>query len=185
MQFKFIFVAVLVFVSQAIFSQEISEKSLRKHVTYLASDKLKGRATGTPQELKAAQYIAKQFKKIGLSPKGDNGTFFHKFGFKKSSDPHGGIDEKTPQVYSQNVAGYLDNGAANTIVIGAHYDHLGLGYDHNSLDANPEGKIHNGADDNASGTSGVIELARYFAENGVKEANNFLFLCFSFGFSFK
>jgi Zn-dependent M28 family amino/carboxypeptidase len=179
MQFKFIFVAVLVFVSQAIFSQEISEKSLRKHVTYLASDKLKGRATGTPQELKAAQYIAKQFKKIGLKPKGDDGTFFHKFGFKKSSDPHGGIDEKTPQVYSQNVAGYLDNGAANTIVIGAHYDHLGLGYDHNSLDANPEGKIHNGADDNASGTSGVIELARYFAENGVKEANNFLFLCFS------
>ncbi len=82
-------------------------------------------------------------------------------------------------MYSQNVAGYLDNGAANTIVIGAHYDHLGLGYDHNSLDANPEGKIHNGADDNASGTSGVIELARYFAENGVKEANNFLFLCFS------
>ena len=47
--------------------------------------------------------------------------------------------------------------------------HLGLGHDHNSLEANSEGKIHNGADDNASGTSGVIELARYFSKNGVKE----------------
>ncbi len=83
MQFKFIFVAVLVFVSQAIFSQEISEKSLRKHVTYLASDKLKGRATGTPQELKAAQYIAKQFKKIGLKPEGRQRHFFSQIRFQE------------------------------------------------------------------------------------------------------
>lgn len=179
MRLKLLFAAALCCISQTIFSQEISDKNLRKHVTYLASDKLKGRGTGTPEELKAAAYIAKQFKKIGLTPKGDNGTYFHKFGFKKTADPHGNVDEKAPQVYSQNVAAYLDNGAANTIVIGAHYDHLGLGHDHNSLDANPEGKIHNGADDNASGTSGVIELARYFAKNGVKEAHNFLFLCFS------
>jgi hypothetical protein len=47
------------------------------------------------------------------------------------------------------------------------------------LDANPEGKVHNGADDNASGTSGVIELARYYTSNGRKEAFNFLFICFS------
>jgi len=179
MKFKFLLAAALLCVAQVIFSQEISEKNLRKHVTYLASDKLKGRGTGTPQELMAAKYIAKQFKKIGLSPKGDNNTYFHKFGFKKSSDPHGNVEEKAPQVYSQNVAGYLDNGAANTIVIGAHYDHLGMGNDHNSLDANPEGKIHNGADDNASGVSGVIELAQYLAKNNVKEAHNFLFLCFS------
>lgn len=158
---------------------QVSEKNLRKHVTYLASDKLKGRGTGTPEERMAAEYIAKQFRKIGLSPKGDNGTFFHKFSFKKSSDPHGGVDEGAKQISAQNVAGYLDNGADYTIVIGAHYDHLGLGHDHNSLDANPEGKIHNGADDNASGTAGVIELARYFAKNGVKEQHNFLFLCFS------
>ncbi len=77
------------------------------------------------------------------------------------------------------MAAYLDNGAAHTIVIGAHYDHLGLGHDRNSLEANAEGKIHNGADDNASGTAGVLELARYFAQNGVREQHNFLFLCFS------
>ena len=170
--------ALLLAVSSC-FAQEISEKNLRKHVTYLASDKLQGRGTGTPAELKAAEYIAKQFKKIGLSPKGDNGAWFHAFGFKKSSDPHGGISENSPQIYSRNVAGYLDNGAEHTIVIGAHYDHLGLGLDHNSLEANSAGMIHNGADDNASGTSGVIELARYFVKNGVKEQHNFLFLCFS------
>lgn len=172
--------AVLFAISTVVGQQaQVSEKNLRKHVTYLASDKLKGRGTGTPEERMAADYIAKQFRKIGLAPKGDNGTFFHKFGFKKSSDPHGGVDEGAKQIFAQNVAGYLDNGAEYTIVIGAHYDHLGLGHDHNSLDANPEGKIHNGADDNASGTAGVIELARYFAKNGVKEKHNFLFLCFS------
>jgi len=172
-------VMALFFAAHTIFAQNISEKKLQKHVTYLASDKLKGRGTGTEEERKAAKYIAKQFKKIGLAPKGDNGTYLHNFTFKKASDPHGGVAENAPQVNSQNVAAYLDNGAANTIVIGAHYDHLGLGHDHNSLEANSAGKIHNGADDNASGTAGVIELARYFAQNGVKEQHNFLFLCFS------
>jgi len=181
MKYLFLTIALSLFTWSAIFAQQttISEKQLRKHVTYLASDKLKGRGTGTPEERMAATYIAKQFRKIGLSPKGTDGTYFHKFSFKKSSDPHGGVDESAKQVSAQNVAGYLDNGAEYTIVIGAHYDHLGLGHDHNSLDANPEGKIHNGADDNASGTAGVIELARYLANNGVKEQHNFLFLCFS------
>ena len=157
----------------------VSESTIQKHVAYLASDKLKGRGTGTKAERKAAAYLAKQFKKAGLQPKGADGKYLLPFVFKKSSDPHGGIAPNAPQVNSQNVAAYLDNGAPYTIVIGAHYDHLGLGLDHNSLDANPEGKIHNGADDNASGTSGVLELARYFAQNGVKEQHNFLFLCFS------
>lgn len=165
-------------IASPLFSQDISEKNLRKHISYLASDKLKGRGTGTKEGRIAAAYIAKQFKKIGLTPKGDNDTYFHQYGFKKSTDPHG-MSEAGPQLYAQNVVGYLDNGAAHTIIIGGHYDHLGIGLDHNSLEANPEGKIHNGADDNASGTAGVIELARYFVTNGVKEQHNFLFLAFS------
>lgn len=172
-------IMALFFAAPIISAQTISEENLQKHVSYLASDKLKGRGTGTKEERKAADYLAKQFKKAGLAPKGDNGSYFHHFTFKKSSDPHGNVAENAPQVNSQNVAAWLDNGAAYTIVIGAHYDHLGLGHDHNSLDTNPAGKIHNGADDNASGTAGVVELARYFAQNGVKEQHNFLFLCFS------
>jgi Peptidase family M28/PDZ domain len=159
-------------------AQNFSAKRIKKHVAFLASDKLKGRGTGSPEELKAAQYIAKQFKKIGLQPKGDKGTWLHQFDFRRSSDPHG-MSKDGPIEYSYNVVGYLDNGAPNTIVIGAHYDHLGLGHDHNSLDPNPDGKIHNGADDNASGTAGVIEMARFFTDNGIKEQHNFLFICFS------
>jgi hypothetical protein len=178
---KTIFLLIFAFfgASNFLFSQEISTKKLKKHVTFLASDKLMGRGTGTPEELVAANYIAAQFKKIGLQPAGQNGSFFHHFSFHKSLDPHGTVDANGPEVNSQNVAGYLDNGATSTIIIGAHYDHLGLGHDHNSLDANPDGKIHNGADDNASGTAGVIELARFFKKNKQKEPHNFLFLCFS------
>ncbi|MBS1562885.1 MAG: M28 family peptidase, partial [Bacteroidetes bacterium] len=59
-----------------------------------------------------------------------------------------------------NVAGYIDNGSATTVVFGAHFDHLGYGEDSNSLYRGPERQIHNGADDNASGTAALIELAR-------------------------
>ncbi len=76
-----------------------------------------------------------------------------------------------------NVAGYIDNGAGNTIIIGAHYDHLGYGEDHNSLWTG-EQSIHNGADDNSSGTASVIELASMLKKSKLKN-NNYLFICFS------
>jgi hypothetical protein len=157
----------------------ISTDMLKKYITYLASDKLEGRGTGSKGEQKAAKYIAKQFKKLGLKPAGTEGAFFHKYTFKKISNPHGNAEPNAPNISSQNVVGFLDNGADVTIIVGAHYDHLGLGHDKNSLDANPDGKIHNGADDNASGTAGVIELARFFSNNNRKEPFNFLFVCFS------
>ncbi len=157
----------------------ISVALLKQHINYLASDKLEGRGTGSKGELKAAKYIAKQFKKIGLKPAGTAETFFHQYTFKKLANPHGTEEHNAPDVKTQNVVGFLDNNSDVTIIVGAHYDHLGLGHDKNSLDANPDGKIHNGADDNASGTAGVIELARYFANNNKKEPFNFLFVCFS------
>lgn len=77
----------------------------------------------------------------------------------------------------RNVVGLIDNGAPTTIVIGGHYDHLGYGEDHNSLWAGkPE--IHNGADDNASGTALVIETAKLL-KNSKYNNNNYLFVCFS------
>lgn len=76
-----------------------------------------------------------------------------------------------------NVVGYIDNGAATTIIIGAHYDHLGYGEDHNSLWTGPP-SIHNGADDNASGTAAVIEIARVL-KNSKLTHHNYLFICFS------
>lgn len=76
-----------------------------------------------------------------------------------------------------NVNGFINNGAANTIIIGAHYDHLGYGEDHNSLWTGAPA-IFNGADDNASGTAAVIELARMLKKCKLKN-NNYLFICFS------
>jgi Peptidase family M28/PDZ domain len=157
----------------------IEVENIKKHVSFLASDKLEGRGTSTKGEAKAAKYIAKNFKKLGLKPMGTEGTFFHQFDFAPVTNPHATDDPNKPRQKSKNVVGFLDNGAEFTIVIGAHYDHLGRGLDHNSLDPNPDGKIHNGADDNASGTSGVLELARQFTQNNKKEPYNFLFMCFS------
>ncbi|TND00377.1 MAG: peptidase M28 [Bacteroidetes bacterium] len=160
------------------YAQEISTDRLKQDIGYLASDKLKGRGTSTEGEKKAADYIAKQFKTIGLQPKGTDG-YFYPFTFKKSLDKNDTSTVNVKPRSGKNVVGYLDNGAEYTIVIGAHYDHLGEGHDHNSTDPNPVGKIHNGADDNASGTAGVIELARYYTKNAAKEKFNILFICFS------
>ncbi len=158
-------------------AQEISTVQIKKHITFLASDKLKGRATGSPEELIAADYIRKSFINCKLAPKGNNNSYYFSYKFKKPKDKQDTIGGEL--ISAIDVAGYLDNGAENTVVIGAHFDHLGMGHDHNSLDANSEGKIHNGADDNASGVAGVLELARYFSENNRTEKFNFLFICFS------
>lgn len=158
--------------------QQISTDRIRKDITFLASDKMKGRGTSSPEEKKAAAYIAKAFRSAGLAPRGTEG-YYYPFTFRKSTNPHDTSTANVEPRSGRNVVGYLDNGAPYTVVIGAHYDHLGLGHDKNSLDANPDGKIHNGADDNASGTAGVLELARYYGKNKVKEKFNFLFICFS------
>lgn len=173
-KFYVLFFVLPVFSLQA---QEISALNIRKHIAVLASDELKGRGTATEDERKSAIYIAKEFKRLGLKP--FNGDYLKSFTFKKSTNPHDTSTAGVKERKAYNVVGYLDNKAPYTIVIGAHYDHLGLGHDHNSLDANPEGKIHNGADDNASGTAGVMELARLYATNAKVEPFNFLFICFS------
>lgn len=78
----------------------------------------------------------------------------------------------------RNVIAFLDNGAARSVVIGAHYDHLGYGEDNNSLFRTGDKAIHNGADDNASGTAALIELARIL-KSGKQKNNNYLFIAFS------
>ncbi|MFL5788769.1 MAG: M20/M25/M40 family metallo-hydrolase, partial [Flavisolibacter sp.] len=77
-----------------------------------------------------------------------------------------------------NVVGYIDNGAPTTIVLGAHFDHLGYGEDGNSREVQKKNQIHNGADDNASGTAALIELARLLKASKLKQ-NNYLFIAFS------
>jgi len=77
-----------------------------------------------------------------------------------------------------NVVGYIDNGATTTVVLGAHFDHLGYGEDGNSRNTAAAAAIHNGADDNASGTAALIELSKKLKGSPLKN-NNYLFIAFS------
>ncbi len=87
-----------------------------------------------------------------------------------------GVEIKKIEKTGHNVIGYLDNKASNTIVIGAHYDHLGFGGEGSLYRG--ERAIHNGADDNASGTAALIEIARRLKSSNDKK-NNYLFIAFS------
>ena len=312
---RFTLAFIFIMASPAVFAQVIKEKgdklllsNLKKHITYLASDALEGRRTGTAGEIKTIQYIAAQYKKIGVQPKGDNNGFFQVFDINEGKEIKAGtwlksnkrnlvltedyfpfafspnaaftgtvrftdIRKKEPLFYDikpltdssranphfdllqnviataqdaaaygntvlflynssaisdslvfsardksdmtqipviyltasgikklkegsvisgttalgdktrkgHNVVAYIDNGAATTIVLGGHLDHLGYGEDHNSRNTGKPA-IHNGADDNASGTSAVIELARILKEKSsgpAYKANNYLFINFS------
>lgn len=170
---------ILIWLGLAVLTQaQITPDQLKKDVYFLASKKMKGRGTGTKQEQLAAKFIAKRFAAIGLEPKGTNG-YLQTFSFKKSTNPHAAEGTEGKERSLTNVVGYLDNKAATTVVIGAHYDHQGLGHDGNSTMQNPEGKIHYGADDNASGTAGILALAKHYATNNVTEPVNFVFIAFS------
>jgi hypothetical protein len=86
------------------------------------------------------------------------------------------LGPKTRQ--GRNILGYIDNGADQTIIFGAHFDHLGYGEDGNSMIRTGEKLIHNGADDNASGTAALIELARMLKKSKSAK-DNYLFIAFS------
>lgn len=177
MHYRFFYFLFFLFLAQISFAQTNSEivELLKKDVTYLADDKLEGRETGTAGSEAAAEYIAKRFMEAGLQPKGDNGTFFQVFN-QKPKGVHGEtLSDTVKEVSVKNVLGYIGNGAATTIVIGAHYDHLGYG-DEGSLNTGTKA-IHNGADDNASGTAALLQLAKSL--NGKHKNNNYLFIAFS------
>jgi len=89
------------------------------------------------------------------------------------------VTQVAPRVRNgHNVIGYIDNNAPHTVVIGAHYDHLGQGEDGNSLHHAGGKAIHYGADDNASGTAALLELARLLKTTKSK-SHNYLLIAFS------
>ncbi len=157
-------------------NENVVLENLKKSNTYLASDELKGRLAGSEGEKKAAEYLAKELKKLKIKPL-DGKSFFQNFEYDVKLNPHS--ESSSEKISARNVIGFLDNNSDKTIVIGAHYDHLGLNEHHNSTQMNSEGQIHNGADDNASGISSVLELARMFSQNKTKEKVNYIFAFFS------
>jgi aminopeptidase YwaD len=147
---------------------DLVEQNLRKHVNYLASDKLEGRRTGEKGGVSAAGYVMNAFANFKLKGgviKNGKRLFLQNFPYKPRN-AKGEVIADAKEVDAYNVVGMLEGTDPvlknEAIVIGAHYDHLGKG-GMGSLAANST-EIHHGADDNASGTSALIELARQFAQ---------------------
>ena len=124
---KNIFVIALLFVlcTSVCVAQDMDVQQVEVDVIYLASDYLEGRETGKEGEEKAAMYLASRFDALGLSPKGTD-SWMQSFDFTYSSNPHAAHGEGEKRT-GTNVIGYLDNGADQTVIIGAHFDHLGYG----------------------------------------------------------
>ncbi|WP_458628257.1 M28 family peptidase [Winogradskyella sp. PC D3.3] len=163
---------------------KVAENKIKDDVTYLADDKLEGRQTGTEGEVLASEYLIKRFKEIGVQPKGTDG-FLQSFSFKPKTDPHSEVEFTTnadSTITGHNVVGFIDNNAKTTVVIGAHYDHLGFGGE-GSLYRGEDKAVHNGADDNASGVAVMLNLASRLKvkndQSKIKDKNNYLFLAFS------
>lgn len=148
---------------------DLTEENLRKHVSYLASDKLEGRRTGELGATSAVGYVTNQFAifklKAGYKNKDGKSVYLQPFPYQPRN-AKGEILPDTEPVQAYNAIGILEGNDPvlknEAIVIGAHYDHLGKG-GMGSLAANST-EIHHGADDNASGTSALIELARQFSQ---------------------
>lgn len=137
----------------------------REIIYTLSADSMLGRQAGTIGEERARKYITHYFNKIKLSPIKD--SYYQIFNFP--------IDSINYSV-AYNVIGYLNNRKDSTIIIGAHYDHIGLGGSKSrSL---TDKKIHNGADDNASGVAMMLLLAEHLK---IKKRHhyNYLFIAFS------
>lgn len=123
--------------------ESVTIDELRKHAEFLADDTLEGREAGSRGGQAAANYLTKEFARQGLSAAGESRSYFQ--GFNGSCrNILGMIEGSDPQLKEQ------------VIVLGAHYDHVGYGRKGNSY--GPIGYIHNGADDNASGVSGLLEI---------------------------
>lgn len=138
-----------------------AEQTLRKDVETLSSESFEGRGVGMEGLERACEYLEKRFEEVGLRPFGVDG-------YRQTFEGPDG----TTMVNLVGVLGKSDGD--RHVVVGAHYDHLGLG---EPGDANRD-KLHPGADDNASGVAALLECARRLGEEG-ELAHAVVFIAFS------
>jgi aminopeptidase N len=149
-----------------------SKERMMNVIRFLASNELGGRGFGTPGLDKAADYLSKEFREAGLAPAADEGNGFLQV-WEETVDPN-------HRATLKNVVGVIPGAnpelASQSVVVGAHYDHLGLGWPETRDKS--QGKVHPGADDNASGVAILLELARVLAK-GPKLDRSIVFVAFS------
>jgi hypothetical protein len=140
-----------------------------RDVAWLADDRLEGRGTGTAGNDSAAAWLARRHAALGLRPLGDGG-YLQRFVARSAQMAHAGQPDG---VATQNVVALVPGRdpalRGQYVVIGAHFDHLGRS-SANAMDAEAGNAVRNGADDNASGTAAVLELARLFAARPARRA---------------
>lgn len=133
--------------------QVFSQERMMETVRFLSGEDLQGRGFGSPGLDRAAVFIAEQFRLAGLEPAGNDGYF-------QAWEAEAG--EPAQRAILKNVIGMIPGRnpklKGRSVVIGAHYDHLGLGWP--DVRGENRGKVHPGADDNASGVAVLLELSR-------------------------
>ena len=143
--------------------EDITVEESRKTLSYLASDDLEGRKPGNPGNFLAVSFIRKEFESYGLEMHLQKFTYTFRWRV-------GLFRWRTIEVETMNVIGILRGTSDKHVVIGAHMDHLGLDGD---------GNAYNGADDNASGTTAVLELAEAFGKSATKPKDTIIFIAFN------
>jgi Zn-dependent M28 family amino/carboxypeptidase len=170
--------AVLAYSMPGSLAAQTSADRIRADIRYLADDAREGRGVGTAGLDSAAAYVAGKFRLAGLIPAGTDG-YFQTFEIDPSAPAiaHSGLGGAVVK----NVVGLIPGRgtlAGETVVLGAHYDHLGLGGS-GSLDPDSVGVVHNGADDNASGTAALIETARLLGARAAEDMRTIVFVAFT------
>ncbi|MBN9301287.1 MULTISPECIES: M28 family metallopeptidase [Dysgonomonas] len=180
----------LLFISISLFSQSTKEKgfetinkeSAKAYIGFLASDAVEGREAGRHGGRVAGEYLKSVLQDMGLKPLNEDSYFqpFEAYSPERQKRVRFSVHPDSIQKYSQlpahrklelrNVLGYIEGENKNEyVVMGAHYDHLGMD---EVLDGD---KIYNGADDNASGVSAVLQIAKAFLASGEKPERTIIF----------
>jgi peptidase M28-like protein len=154
--------------------ETITAGDVKRRIQIIADDSMRGRDTPSPGLEATARYIAAEFKQFGLTPAGDGGAFIQRYPL-----PGARSDGKAsgPVRTAPNVVGMLEGSDPELkrefIVLSAHMDHVGIGAPVNG------DSIYNGADDDASGTAGVLELAEALSRPGARPKRSVIFLTVS------
>ena len=170
-------IAILLVASAITFRQDTLSPAARRvlaDVRFLADDKQEGRGVGTGGLERSGAYIKEGFGRAGLQ------TSFQDFTIP--ADAPAVLHTNLAGTATRNVVAVIPGGSpkwrGEFIVVGAHYDHLGLG-GFGALDPDSTGRVHNGADDNASGTAALLEIGRILGARKPAPARTIVLVAFS------
>ena len=150
----------------------ISAADIEKSLNYLCSPELEGRMSGKNGNTLAAEFIKKEFEEDGLAAR------YHKFGITRMNN---GPKNETGYTFTQNIYGVIEGSDPvlknEIVIVGAHMDHIGYGPNMSRTPRRIE--VHPGADDNASGTVALLEIAEAFSRLTNKPKRTIVFQAYS------